>query len=179
MPELFAETKKAHEVAIRNSYAVIREVWDEWERLTGRRYTPVEEYRTDDADTVFVTIGSYGELGMEVVDRLREEGKKVGLVKIRLFRPFPYEDILGILTKFKNLLVVDRALSVGGVGGPLASELKTALYRLENRPNVFSFIAGLSGRDVPPEKFIEMYDAAAEGLKKKSWDEFVIVGVRE
>jgi pyruvate ferredoxin oxidoreductase alpha subunit len=179
MPELFAETKVAHDIAIRDAYSVIREVWDEWGKLTGRRYTPVEEYKTDGADTVFVTIGSYGELGMEVVDRLRGEGKKVGLVKIRLFRPFPYGDILDSLSKFQNLLVVDRALSVGGVGGPLASEIKTALYRLERRPNVFSYIAGLSGRDVPPEKFIEMYDTALEGLKKNAWDEFTMVGVRQ
>jgi pyruvate ferredoxin oxidoreductase alpha subunit len=179
MPELFAETKVAHDIAIRDAYSVIREVWDEWGKLTGRRYTPVEEYKTDGADTVFVTIGSYGELGMEVVDRLRGEGKKVGLVKIRLFRPFPYGDILDSLSKFQNLLVVDRALSVGGVGGPLASEIKTALYRLERRPNVFSYVAGLSGRDVPPEKFIEMYDTALEGLKKNAWDEFTMVGVRQ
>jgi pyruvate ferredoxin oxidoreductase alpha subunit len=179
MPELFAETKMAHEIAIRDSYPVIREVWDHWGKLTGRRYLPVEEYRTEDADTVFVTIGSYGELGMEVVDRLRASGKNVGLVKIRLFRPFPREDILASLTKFKNLLVVDRALSVGGVGGPLASEIKNALYRLDQRPNVFSFIAGLSGRDVPPDKFIEMYEEAMEGVKKKQWDEFTMVGVRQ
>jgi len=179
MPELFAETKMAHEIAIRDSYGVIRETWDRWGGLTGRRYLPVEEYMTEGADTVFVTIGSYGELGMEVVDRLRASGKKVGLVKIRLFRPFPYDDILSILAKFKNLLVVDRALSVGGVGGPLASEIKTALYRLKDRPNVFSFIAGLSGRDVPPEKFIEMYDTAMEGVKSGRWDEFTMVGVRQ
>jgi pyruvate ferredoxin oxidoreductase alpha subunit len=179
MPELFLETKQAHENAIRDSYTVIREAWDEWASLTGRRYTPVEEYRTDGADTVFVTMGSYGELGMEVVDRLREKGIKVGLVKIRLFRPFPYADIIDSLSKFQNRLVIDRALSVGGVGGPLASEIKTALYRLEKRPNVFSYIAGLSGRDVPPEKFIEMYETALEGLKKKEWDEFTVVGVRQ
>jgi pyruvate ferredoxin oxidoreductase alpha subunit len=179
MPELFAETKMAHEIAIRDSYSVIREVWDHWGKLTGRRYLPVEEYRTEDADTVFVTIGSYGELGMEVVDRLRASGKNVGLVKIRLFRPFPYEDILASLAKFQNLLVVDRALSVGGVGGPLASEIKAALYRLDKRPNIFSFIAGLSGRDVPPDKFVEMYEQAMEGAKKKQWDEFTMVGVRQ
>jgi pyruvate ferredoxin oxidoreductase alpha subunit len=179
MPELFAETKMAHEIAIRDSYSVIREVWDHWGKLTGRRYLPVEEYRTEDADTVFVTIGCYGELGMEVVDRLRASGKNVGLVKIRLFRPFPYEDILASLTKFQNLLVVDRALSVGGVGGPLASEIKAALYRLDKRPNIFSFIAGLSGRDVPPDKFVEMYEQAMEGAKKKQWDEFTMVGVRQ
>ncbi len=179
MPEMFTETKKAHDATLRGSYAVITQVWEEWERITGRRYTPLEEYRTDDADTVFVTIGSYGELGMEVVDRLRDEGKKVGLVKFRLFRPFPYDDVISTLEKFRNLLVVDRALSVGGVGGPLASEIKTALYRLDKRPNVFSYIAGLSGRDVPPEKFIEMYDAAMDGVKKGRWNEFVMVGVRE
>lgn len=179
MPELFAETKMAHEIAIRDSYGVIREVWDRWGELTGRRYLPVEEYKTEGADTVFVTMGSYGELGMEVVDRLRAAGKKVGLVKIRLFRPFPYDDIIGTLTKFKNLLVIDRALSVGGVGGPLASEIKTALYRAQNRPVVFSFIAGLSGRDVPPEKFIEMYEGAMDDLKNNRCDEFTMVGVRQ
>jgi pyruvate ferredoxin oxidoreductase alpha subunit len=179
MPELFAETKMAHEIAIRDSYAVIREAWDRWGELTGRRYLPVEEYMTEGADTVFVTMGSYGGLGMEVVDRLRAQGKRVGLVKIRLFRPFPYDDIIGTLSKFKNILVIDRALSVGGVGGPLASEIKTVLYRLQDRPAVFSFIAGLSGRDVPPDTFIEMYDSAMEGIKKNRWDEFTMVGVRQ
>lgn len=178
MPEIFAETKMAHDVALRKSYSVISEIWDEWGKLTGRYYKPVEEYRTEDADTVFVTMGSFSELGMEIVDVMREEGIKVGLVKIRLFRPFPHDDIVSTLTKFKNVLITDRALSVGGVGGPLASEIKTALYSSKESPNIFDFICGLSGRDVPPNVFRDMYDTAIEGLKKGEWEEFYMVGVR-
>jgi len=179
MPDLFTETKKAHDVALRGSYDVICEVWDEWEKLTGRRYTPVEEYKTEDADVVFVMMGSFCELGMEVVDMLRKEGKKVGLVKIRLFRPFPISDILFTLSKFKNLIVIDRALSVGGIGGPLASEIKSVLYRLDKKPNIFNFIAGLSGRDVPPSEFVKIYEMAMNDLSRGSWEDFTMVGVRE
>ena len=179
MPEIFTETKKAHDMALRGSYDVICEVWDEWGKLTGRHYTPLEEYRTDDAETVFVTMGSFSELGMEVIDIMRNDGHKVGLVKIRLFRPFPHDDIVSTLSKFKNVLVIDRTLSVGGVGGPLASEIKTALYPSKERPQIFDFIAGLSGRDVPPNVFIEMYETAMEGIRKSKVEEFYLVGVRE
>lgn len=179
MPEMFTETKMAHDVALRESADVIKEVWEEWGKLTGRHYTAVEEYRTDDADTVFVTIGSFSELGMEVVDRMREKGLKVGLVKIRLYRPFPTEDIVSVLTKFKNVLVIERFLSLGGIGGPLASEIKTALYQLKDAPIIVDFICGLSGRDVPPEEFFDMYNTAMDGIKDGKLKEFYLWGVRE
>jgi pyruvate ferredoxin oxidoreductase alpha subunit len=179
MPEIFTETKMAHDVALRESLSVITEVWEEWGKITGRHYTPIEEYRTDGADTVFVTMGSFSELGMEAVDMLRESGHAVGLVKIRLFRPFPIDVIRKTLKKFKNILVIDRALSVGGIGGPLASEIKTMLYKETGRPHVVDFIAGLSGRDVPPEVFSEMYDTALQAIADDSIKEFYMVGVRE
>lgn len=179
MPEIFAETKKAHEVALHESYDVICEVWDEWGKLTGRTYTPVEEYRTDDADTVFVTMGSFSSLAMETVDEMRENGVKVGLVKIRLYRPFPIHDVISTLKKFKNLLVVDRALSLGSIGGPLAAEIKSVMYNTDAKPNIFDFVAGLSGRDVPPDQFAKMYHVAMNGIKKGQWDNYYMVGVRE
>lgn len=179
MPEMFTETKMAHDVALRESEKVIKEIWEEWGKLTGRYYTAIEEYRTDDADTVFVTIGSFSELGMEAVDLLREKGLKVGLVKIRLFRPFPIDDIISTLTKFKNVLVIDRFLSLGGIGGPLSAEIKAVLYPIKNSPNVVDFVCGLSGRDVPPEEFVEMYDTAIDAIKNEKIKDFYLWGVRE
>jgi len=179
MPEMFTETKMAHDVALRESEKVIKEIWEEWGKLTGRYYTAIEEYKTDDADTVFVTIGSFSELGMEAVDLLREKGLKVGLVKIRLFRPFPIDDIISSLTKFKNVLVIDRFLSLGGIGGPIAAEIKAVLYPIKNSPNVVDFVCGLSGRDVPPEEFVEMYDTAMDAIKNEKIKEFYLWGVRE
>ncbi|MBN1572921.1 MAG: pyruvate ferredoxin oxidoreductase [Deltaproteobacteria bacterium] len=179
MPEIFTETKMAHDVALRESEAVIKEVWEEWGKLTGRHYTAVEEYMTDDAATVFVTIGSFSELGMEVVDAMRQKGVKVGLVKIRLFRPFPTEDILSALTKFKNVLVIERFLALGGVCGPLAEQIKAAMYKLKDTPNIVDFVCGLSGRDVPPEEFFGMYETAINAIKDGTVKEFYLWGVRE
>lgn len=179
MPEMFTETKMAHDVVLRESEAVVKEVWEEWGKLTGRHYTAVEEYRTDDADTVFVTIGSFSELGMEVVDMMREKGERVGLVKIRLFRPFPTADIVSVLEKFKNVLIIERFLPLGGVCGPLAEEIKAAMYKLERSPDIVDFVCGLSGRDVPPEEFIGMYDKAMDAIKKGAIEQFYLWGVRE
>jgi pyruvate ferredoxin oxidoreductase alpha subunit len=178
MPEIFTETKMAHDVALRESEAVVKEVWEEWGKLTGRYYTAVEEYRTEDAETVFVTIGSFSELGMEVVDMMREKGKKVGLVKIRLFRPFPTADVVSALKKFKNVLVIERFLPLGAVCGPLAEEIKAAMYKLDGSPNIVDFVCGLSGRDVPPEEFFGMYETAMDAIKKGAVEQFYLWGVR-
>jgi pyruvate ferredoxin oxidoreductase alpha subunit len=113
------------------------------------------------------------------VDEMRENGIKVGLVKIRLYRPFPVDDVISSLKKFKNILVVDRALSLGSIGGPLAAEIKSVMYNTDAKPNIFDFVAGLSGRDVPPDQFAEMYHVAMNGIKKGQWDNYYMVGVRE
>ncbi len=137
MPELYMETKKAHDVALLNSLAVIKEVWAEWKELTGREYSSLEEYRLADAEIGILAAGSICEVIMEAVDRLRMEGQKVGLLKIRLWRPFPFTELRQMTSGLKKLIVIDRALSTGGPGGPVFSEIRSALYDQENRPQIF------------------------------------------
>ena len=178
MPEIFMETKKAHEVALRNSKQVILEVWKEWADLTGRHYQPIQGYRMEGAEIAILAAGGIGEISMEAVDRLRQQGKKVGLLKLHLWRPFPLEELREMISGVKTLAVIDRALSTGGPGGPIYSEIRSALYDQPKRPKVVGFIAGLGGRDVPPEEVVGMVErAAATRGKKKS--EFHLVGVRE
>jgi len=179
VPEIYAEAKKAQEVALRNSYPVIMELWKEWGELTGRHYHPIEAYRMEGAKIALLTMGSFGEIAMGAVDRMQDEGIPVGLLKLRLWRPFPFEEIRQSVQGLETLVVMDRAISFGGIGGPVCSEIKSALYQQPKRPKVFSFIAGLGGRDVPPEQFEEMVQQAMKMKRKRPVEEFTMIGVRE
>ena len=92
LPSIFAETKKAQEVALRASMPQIVETWKAFGDMTGRHYKPIETYKAEDAETLLITMGSFGETASVAVDMMREEGRSVGLMKIRLWRPFPFED---------------------------------------------------------------------------------------
>ena len=179
LPSVFTETKKAHEEALRSSMTKIIETWKEFGDLTGRYYSPIETYKAEGAETLLVTMGSFGETASVAIDKMREEGKSVGLMRIRLWRPFPFDEFKKAALNAKQLVVIDRAVSLGGPVGPVASELKSALYGTENRPAVYNFIAGLSGRDVTPSDFIKMVDKAGIELNKGNKDGYEIYGVRE
>jgi pyruvate ferredoxin oxidoreductase alpha subunit len=178
MPEVYAEARKAQDMALRNSYPVIREVWEEWGKLTGRHYQAMETYRMDGAKIALLTMGSFGEVAMEAVDRLREKGISLGLLKLRLWRPFPFDAIRKSMKGLEMLIVMDRAISTGGIGGPVCSEIRAALYQQAKRPKIVSFIAGLGGRDVPPEHFEEMVREAMKLKGRKKQEEFYTIGIR-
>ncbi len=178
MPEVYSEAKKAQDIALRDSYPVILEVWEEWGKLTGRNYHPMETYRMEGAKVALLTMGSFGEVAMEAVDRLRDKGIDVGLLKLRLWRPFPFDAIRESTKGLEVLVVLDRAISTGGIGGPVCSEIKAALYQQAKRPKIFSFIAGLGGRDLPPEHFEEMVHQALKLKNKKKLEEFYTIGIR-
>jgi pyruvate ferredoxin oxidoreductase alpha subunit len=179
MPSVFTETKKAHEVALRSSMSKILEIWKVFGDMTGRYYNPIESYRTEDAETLLVTMGSFGETASAAVDKMREEGRAVGLVKIRLWRPFPFDAFKKATLNAKQLVVIDRAISVGGPGGPVASEAKAAIYGEEKRPSVYNFVAGISGRDVTPSDYIKMVDKAEIEIEEGNKEGYEIYGVRE
>jgi pyruvate ferredoxin oxidoreductase alpha subunit len=178
LPAIFAETKKAQEVALKSCMPKILEVWKAFGDMTGRYYHPVETYKAEDADTLLVTMGSIGETASVAVDKMREEGRSVGLVKLRLWRPFPFEELKQATRHAKNLVVIDRALSVGACG-PVASEVKAALYGNDQRPSIYNFVAGISGRDVAPPDFIKMVDKAEIEIEEGKMDGYEIYGVRE
>jgi pyruvate ferredoxin oxidoreductase alpha subunit len=178
LPAIFAETKKAQEVALLSSMPKILETWNAFGELTGRYYYPIETYKAEDADTLLVTLGSCGETASVAVDKMREEGRSVGLVKIRLWRPFPFDAFKQATINAKQLVVIDRAISIGGPGGPVASEVKSALYGTDKRPDIYNFVAGISGRDVTPSDFIKMVDKAEIEIKEGNREGYEIYGVR-
>jgi pyruvate ferredoxin oxidoreductase alpha subunit len=177
LPSIFAEAKKAQEEALRSSMPQILETWKAFGDMTGRYYHPVETYKAEDADTLLVTMGSCGETASVAVDKMRKEGRSVGLVKIRLWRPFPFDDLKKATLHAKQLVVIDRAISVGACG-PVASEVKAALYGNDQRPSVYNFVAGISGRDVTPSDFVKMVDKAEIEIDEGNREGFEIYGVR-
>ena len=154
-------------------------MWDEFGKKFGRRYTPVETYRAEDAELLLLMMGSFSQTAEVAVDALRQKGKKVGLVRIRLWRPFPFAELRQAVRGAKVLAVFDRCLSYGGSGGPVCGEIKAALYDEKERPAVFGFVGGLGGRDVFPEEFegiIERgFTLAAQGRENT----YEMIGVRE
>ncbi len=178
LPGIFTETKKAQEMAIQSSMPKILETWEAFGEMTGRYYHPIETYKAEDAETLLVTMGSFGETASAAVDKMREEGRSVGLVKIRLWRPFPFDALKNASLNAKQLVVIDRAISVGACG-PVASEVKAALYGEVQRPSVYNFVAGLGGRDVAPSDFIKMVDKAEIEIEEGKKEGFEIYGVRE
>jgi pyruvate ferredoxin oxidoreductase alpha subunit len=127
MPEMFTEAQMAKNTALLNSKKVILEVWKEWKELFGRTYEPIESYKTEGADVLLVTMGSMGETAEIAVDEMRENGLAVGLIKIKLWRPFPFDELRKAIKGAKVLAVTDRAVSFGGPGGPVWSEIRSAL----------------------------------------------------
>lgn len=178
MPEIYTEAQMNREQGVVNSYPRILKAWEEWGNLTGRHYKPIETYRADDAEYCIVTMGSYGETASEVVDTLREQGEKVGLVKIRLWRPFPFEEFRKAVLGKKHLIVIDRAISFGGPGGPVALELRSALYKKKGAPSIVNYIAGLAGRDVSRKDFTNIILEGKKKAASRDTDGFTLYGLR-
>ncbi|MBU1150914.1 MAG: pyruvate ferredoxin oxidoreductase [Proteobacteria bacterium] len=176
LPEIYAEAQKAKDVAIVNSIKVVKEVWKEWEKLFGRKYEPIQSYRTKDADVVLVTMGSMGETAEIAVDALRKQGVKAGLLKIKLWRPFPFAELKKAVKGIRVLAVTDRACSFGGPGGPVFSEIRSALYGESVRPAIVNYLIGLGGRDVQVEDFVEMVRRAAKGKLSEPYEFYGVRG---
>ncbi len=182
LPDIYTEAKKQQEEAIRNSRKVIDAVWKEFDERFGRRYNAVETYKADDAEVVLVTQGSVTEAAQVVVDEMRKQGRKWGVVEIRLWRPFPFEDLKKALCNgsIKCAVVLDRAISFGGPLGIVMSEVRAALYNLSDRPMVVGVTAGLGGRDIRFDEYVRMFELGEECLKEeKEPDRVIIVGLRE
>ncbi len=178
-PFIYTEVKWAQEMNLRKSKETILKCWGEFDKIFKRRYHPVECYRTDDAEVLLLTMGSFSETAMTAIDQMREQGKNIGLIRLRLWRPFPFSEIRNAVKDAEVLIVLDRAISFGGPGGPVASEIRSALYNEDKRPKIVSFVGGLGGRDITVGGFSEMVDRGIEISKTGSKQEFEIFGVRE
>jgi pyruvate ferredoxin oxidoreductase alpha subunit len=178
-PDVFMEVKKQVEEALIGSQEVVAEVWRDFEKAFGRSYQAVERYKTQGAETLLVTMGSISETAMTAVDGMREKGQKVGLIHIRLWRPFPFREFFQAIEGAKVLAVVDRALSPGGPGGPVGLEIKSALFDRRERPYVADFVTGLGGRDLTEEIFEEIATKAEQYARSGEAMRYEMIGVRE
>ncbi|RLG60741.1 pyruvate ferredoxin oxidoreductase [Candidatus Geothermarchaeota archaeon] len=166
--DYYFEHKRQQEEAIKKALSVIKRVNEEFSELSGRRYGNglVEEYKLEDAEVAIVNMGSAAGTTKYVVDKLRKRGLKVGLLRIRTFRPFPADDIVKILSDLKAVAVMDRSMSFGALGGQLFIEIRNALYDLKNRPLVINYIYGLGGRDVPAKDIKKVFEETSEIAKR-------------
>lgn len=179
LPDLYIEYKRLqHEFMWNRVKPVVIEVADEFYKLSGRFYGLFEAYRLDDAEVGMVILNSAAGTAKYVVDNMRDRGLKVGVLKPRLFRPFPYEEVAQALGHLKAVAVMDRADSFGAYG-PLFTEISSSLFHHKERPIIINKIYGLGGRDFMPEHaesvFMELIDIARNG-NVKNFKEYI--GVR-
>jgi pyruvate ferredoxin oxidoreductase alpha subunit len=178
-PVIYTEAKWAQEVCIRDSKEVILACWDEFGRVFGRQYHPVEKYHSDGAGVILLTMGGISETASVAIDEMRAEDENVGQVRLRLWRPFPFEELRQAVKDAEIVIILDRAISLGGPGGPVASEVKAALYNQVKRPKMVAFVGALGGRDITVAGFKNLIKKGIEISRTGSQNEYEIYGVRE
>jgi pyruvate ferredoxin oxidoreductase alpha subunit len=159
-PNYYFEFKRQQEEAMRNALTVVQQVHDEYATLSERSYGNglIEKYALDDAEVAVVCMGSVSGTAKTVVDALRAEGVKAGLLRLRTFRPFPVEEVVKALVNVKAVAVMDKSLSFGGNGGAVFAEMRHALYDESQRPFIVDYVFGLGGRDIKPPAIRKIFD---------------------
>lgn len=176
----YIEHKRLQAQAMINAKNIILEVAQDFEKMTGRKYGFFEEYMLDDADYAIVVINSTAGTTKAAIDKLRKEGKKVGLLKIRVFRPFPAQEIENALKNTKVIAVMDRCEGFSAFGGPVFAEVRSAMYGIENAPKIVNYIYGLGGRDVTTNDIEKVYSDLKEiHLTDSIGEVYRYLGVRE
>ena len=151
------EHKYQQAEAMRNAKKVILEVAKEFEKMTGRKYDLFEEYRLDDAEIAVVCMNSTAGTTKDVVDSLREKGIKAGMLNVRVFRPFPAEEIAKSLSHLKAVAVLDKADSLNGAGGALFEDVVSGMYVNGNNVKALSYVYGIGGRDTTTKEIEQVY----------------------
>lgn len=180
LQDYYFEHKRQQSEAIKNAKGVIPTISEEFSKLSGKKYDFIEEYKTDDAQIAILALSSTCGTAKVVVDKLRDKGVKAGLVKLRFFRPFPAEKIIACLSKLKAVAVLDRSESFSGCGGPVFSEVRSALYEITDKPLISNYIYGLGGRDIDVSDLESIYNVLLESVKNKKVETAInYLGVRE
>ncbi len=175
------ESKRAQAQAMSNAKQVILDVAREYEKLSGRAYGFFEEYRLSDASYAIVAIGSVCGTIKDAVDLLREEGIRVGLLKVRVFRPFPGAELAKALKNCKAIAIMDRCESFSANGGPLAAELCAALFGDKSQAKVIKIVYGLNGRDFTVQDAKKLYEdlAGLDAGSIQETEEYRYIGLRD
>ena len=151
------EHKAQQGIAMRNAKKVIAEVSADFEKMTGRKYEFFEKYKLEDAETAIVCMNSTAGTAKAVVDKLRAEGKKVGLLKIRMFRPFPAEEVAEALRNLKAVAILDKADSLNAAGGALFEDVTSGMYLNDVKVPAVNYVYGIGGRDTTTKEIEPVY----------------------
>jgi len=168
-PNYYFEVKRQQEEAMKNALKIIPQVHDEYAKISGRKYGDglLEPYSLEDAEIAIVCLGSTAGTVKTVVDELRDEEVKAGLLRIRTFRPLPVNGIRKALEDVKVVAVMDKCMSFGGYGGPVFHEVRHALYEAGKHPTVVNYVYGLGGRDTSPQQIRKIYQDMQRILREK------------
>lgn len=178
--DYYMEAKRNQAEGMRHAEQVVLQVAEEFAEISGREYGLFESYRLEDADRAVVMIGSAAGTTKDAVDRLREKGEKVGLLKIRLYRPFPAEAIAEALKDVKAVAVMDRAEGYSNHGGPLGADVMSAMFRAKSRALATNIVYGLGGRDVRVEDMEQVFADLQKMIDDQDAGEtYRYMGVRE
>jgi pyruvate ferredoxin oxidoreductase alpha subunit len=181
-PDYYFEFKRQQDEAMKNALAVIQQVNSEYAKVSGRSYGNglLDAYRLGDAEIAAVCVGSTAGTMKTVVDELRQEGVKAGLLRIRTFRPLPVEAIRRALENVKAVAVMDKSMSFGGNGGAVFHEVRHVLYDAEAHPYVVDYIYGLGGRDTSPKELRGVYEDLQRILQTRRVEKPIqYLGLRE
>ncbi len=178
--DYYFEFKKQQADAMQNVRKTLEKVTNEYKEVKGKKYGAMETYGMEDAEAAIICLGSTAGTAHDVAHKIRQQGKKVGVVKLWLYRPFPTDEVIQALKNVKALAVFDRALSFGAPYGALASDVVSTLHELKIGPKVFNVIYGLGGRDIQPSEIESIFNLALETAKTGIVKEnLMFLGVRE
>lgn len=163
-PNWYPDYEYKKHMALVNSKEVIQRVYEEFEKRFGRKYGLIDTYRCEDADVIFLGLGSMMSTTKWIVERLREQGEKVGQLNIRAFRPLPEEEIAKAVANAKTLAVLDRDIGYG-TSGMVFSDITRILNNREKMPKALNFIIGLGGKDIVPQTIENCYTIAKAGFQ--------------
>ena len=164
-PQFYFEHKYQQARAMINSKKVIEEVAKDFANLTGRKYELFEEYKMEDAERAIIVLNSSAGTAKGACDMLRAKGEKVGVLKLRVYRPFPMDELSKAISHVKAVAVMDKADSFSAIGGPVVGDVRSACYELKNRPHIINYSYGLGGRDVRVDDFLHVYDGLDQVVK--------------
>lgn len=178
--DYYFEHKRQQIEAMRQSLPIIKRVMSEFNSKFGRNYGIFEPYKIDDAHQLIVVCGSTCGTTRVAIDRMKEQGVKAGMLKLRIMRPFPKDELVELLNHFSLITVLDRSDTMSTMGGPIYVELRSALYDATNRPMVMNYIYGLGGRDINVEQIIDVALKGEEIIKHGKVEKPInYIGLRE
>ncbi len=174
------EAKKNQEIAMENAKEVILQVAQRFQKISGRKYGLFEEYRTKDADYIMLLMGSAAGTAKQAVDDLRAKGRKAGVIKLRVFRPFPARELAEALKHCRMAAILDRCESYNGNGGPLGCEVDAALFRSKVMIDTVNYIYGLGGRDFTVTEVYDIFNELEDAVQNgKKVEQYQYIGLRK